>query len=50
MVSMMGGVINANVDELMAPTSEMNKSSRGIAAPRATENIRIILTWITLSV
>ena len=35
--SMIGGAINANVDELTAPTNEINKSNLGMAAARATE-------------
>ena len=36
-VCMMGGAINANVEELIEPTKLMNKSSLGIAAASATE-------------
>ena len=35
-VSMIGGAMRANVDELTAPTKEMNRSRRGMAAPSAT--------------
>jgi hypothetical protein len=41
MVSMMGGAMRANVDELTAPTREMKRSRRGMAAPRATAIIEI---------
>ena len=33
---MIGGAMRANVDELTAPTKEMNRSRRGMAAPSAT--------------
>ena len=36
-VSMMGGAIKARVDELTAPTSEMNRSNLGMAAAKETE-------------
>lgn len=35
-VSMMDGARSASVDELAAPTSEMNRSRRGMAAARPT--------------
>ena len=35
-VSIMGGAISARVEELTAPTSEINRSIFGIAAARAT--------------
>lgn len=38
MVSMMGGAIRARVDELIAPTSEMNRSSFGMMAAMVTRN------------
>ena len=37
---MIGGAIKANVDELTAPTSEMNRSNLGIAAANETETER----------
>ena len=39
-VSMIGGAIKANVDELTAPTREMNRSNLGIAAANETETER----------
>ena len=36
-VSITVGAINASVEELAAPTNEMNKSSLGIAAANPTE-------------
>ena len=35
--SIIGGAINARVEELTAPTSEINKSNLGMAAARPTE-------------
>ena len=40
---MMGGAIRARVEELTAPTNEMNRSRRGMAAPRATRRQEICL-------
>ena len=39
-VSMMGGAIKANVEELTAPTNEINRSIFGMAAASATVNRR----------
>lgn len=39
--SMIGGAIRAKVEELAAPTKEMNRSKRGMAAARATISIKI---------
>ena len=37
-VSIMGGAISARVEELTAPTNEMNRSNLGIAAANETAN------------
>jgi len=41
----MGGAMRARVEELTAPTKEMKRSRRGIAAPRATE-IKMVFTIV----
>ena len=36
-VSIIGGAIKARVDELTAPTNDMNRSNLGMAAAKETE-------------